>query len=77
MISMCPFAGDVKFDHLIKATSARLLHCEVTLFPLLYFVDRYSKTILLKLSSCLFIASVGTHGFLFYLMGCNILLPLF
>lgn len=26
-------AGDVNFDHLIKAASARLLHYKVTLFP--------------------------------------------
>lgn len=32
MISIGPIAGDVNFDHLIKAASARL-HYKVTLFP--------------------------------------------
>lgn len=33
MIAIGPIAGDVNFDHLIKAASARLLHYKVTLFP--------------------------------------------
>lgn len=34
MLSVCPFYGDVSFDHWIMVLSARLLHCVVTSFPL-------------------------------------------
>lgn len=33
MILICPIAGEIHFDPLIKMVSARLLYCEVTLFP--------------------------------------------
>ena len=33
MILTCPVADEVHFDPLIKMVSARLLCCEVTLFP--------------------------------------------
>ena len=41
-------SGDVHSDRLIKAVLARILHCKVTLFPIVvnkYFVGKYVKTI--------------------------------
>lgn len=41
MMLACPIIDDVNFDHLIKVVSDRILHYEITIFPLLingYFV---------------------------------------
>lgn len=34
MILICPSAGDVNFDHLIKVVSAKILHRKVNYFSL-------------------------------------------
>ena len=38
---MCPFPGDVNFDHLVKVVSARFLHLNVTVF--LIVVNKYPE----------------------------------
>lgn len=43
---VCPIAGDVNFDDLVKVVSASSFHCEVTVSPFIIYSLRLSLLVL-------------------------------